>query len=148
MICTVLFVCGRDAKEYGSILIVDRYDWDLLDRFVSNIEVIGQMSMYTVGVDDTAEELKQMIAQGRSLAQRYHVTITNPPYFNSSRFSEKLLAYVYDHYPLSKSDLAMIMYDQAISNLSLKHGFIAFMGEAAGKEKELLEAYEFGKALV
>ena len=53
----------RDAKEYGSILNVDRYDWDLLDRFVSNIEVIGQMSMYTVGLDDTAEDLKQMIAQ-------------------------------------------------------------------------------------
>ena len=40
----------RDAKEYGSILLVDQYDWDLLDRFVSNIEMVGQMSMYTVGL--------------------------------------------------------------------------------------------------
>ena len=49
----------KDAKEYGSILLVDQYDWDLLDRFVSNIEMVGQMSMYTVGLDNTAEKIKQ-----------------------------------------------------------------------------------------
>lgn len=73
----------KDAKEYGSILTVDQYDWDLLYRFVSNIEVIGQLSMYTVGLDDTAEQLKQIIAQGKVLAQKYHVTTTNPPYMGS-----------------------------------------------------------------
>ncbi len=95
----------RDAKEYGSILTVDQYDWDLLDRFVSNIEVIGQMSMYTVGLDDTAEELKQMIAQGRALSQKYHVTTTNPPYMGGSGMNAKLTDYVKKCYPDSKYDL-------------------------------------------
>ena len=117
----------RDAKEYGSILKVDGYNWDLLYRFATDIDVVGQLSMYTLGLDETSEQLQQIIAQGKTLAQRYHVTITNPPYFNSSRFSEKLLEFVNDNYPLSKSDLAMIMYDQAISDLSLKHGLIAFI---------------------
>ena len=95
----------RDAKEYGSILNVDRYDWDLLDRFVSNIEVIGQMSMYTVGLDDTAEELMQMIAQGRTLSQKYHVTTTNPPYMGGSGMNAKLTDYVKRCYSDSKYDL-------------------------------------------
>ena len=95
----------KDAKEYGSILTVDRYDWDLLDRFVSNIEMIGQMSMYTVGLDDTAEELRQMIAQGRVLAQKYHVATTNPPYMGSSAMGSKLLSYIRKHYSQGKSDL-------------------------------------------
>ena len=33
---------------------------------------------------NTAEKLKQVIAQGKILVQRYHVTITNPPYFNGT----------------------------------------------------------------
>lgn len=95
----------KDAKEYGSILTVDQYDWDLLDRFVSNIEVIGQLSMYTVGLDDTAEELKQQIAQGKVLAQKYHVTTTNPPYMGSGNMPEKLANYAKKEYPLTKIDL-------------------------------------------
>lgn len=95
----------RDAKEYGSILTVDKYDWDLLDRFVSNVEVIGQLSMYTVGLDDTAEELKQLIAQGKALAQKYHVTTTNPPYMGSSAMGSKLLSFIRKHYSQGKSDL-------------------------------------------
>ena len=95
----------KDAKEYGSILTVDQYDWDLLDRFVSNIEVIGQLSMYTVGLDDTAEELKQQIAQGKVLAQKYHVATTNPPYMGSGNMPEKLANYAKKEYPLTKIDL-------------------------------------------
>ena len=102
----------RDAKEYGSILNVERYDWDLLERFVSNIEVIGQMSMYTVGLYDTAEELKQMIAQGKVLAQKYHVTVTNPPYMGLSSMDDKTLTYVKGHYFDSKSDLYAVFIER------------------------------------
>ena len=83
----------KDAKEYGSILLVDRYDWDLLDRFASNIEMVGQMNMYTVGLDDTVEKIKQMIAQGKVLVQKYHVATTNPPYMAVSKGNEKLNLY-------------------------------------------------------
>ena len=105
----------RDAKEYGSILTVDRYDWDLLDRFVSNIELIGQMSMYTVGLDDTAEELKQMIAQGRVLAQKYHVTTTNPPYMAISSASPKLNEYINNNYVGGKTDLFSVFIERCIA---------------------------------
>ena len=70
----------KDAKEYGSILTVDSYDWELLDRFVSKWKILGQMSMDTLGLDETAEILRFLIAQGEVLAHKYHVSVTNPPY--------------------------------------------------------------------
>ena len=95
----------KDAKEYGSILTVDACDWDLLHRFVSDNEVTGQMSMYTVGIDGTAEQLGKMIAQGKLLTQNYHVATTNPPYMAITNASEKLYAYVFEKYPDAKADL-------------------------------------------
>ncbi len=116
----------KDAKEYGSILTVDNYDWDLLDRFVSNIEVVGQISMDTMGLDDTAEELKQLVAQGRVLAQKYHVTITNPPYMSITNGDPKLNEYVKDNYPDSKSDLFAVFIEQC-HRISKKNAFFAMI---------------------
>ena len=108
----------KDAKEYGSILTVDQYDWDLLSRFVSSSEMSGQMSMYTIGLDDTAEELEQMIAQGRILAQKYHVTSTNPPYMSSGNFSEKLQKLIKRKYPACKSDLYAVFIERCSELIS------------------------------
>jgi len=120
----------KDAKEYGSILTVDQYDWSLLERFASNIEVVGQLSMYTVGLDDTAEELKQIIAQGKTLAQKYHVTITNPPYMGGSGMSSKLDAFVKEHYPDSKNDLFAVFIEKC-GNLILSNGYQAMITQQA-----------------
>ena len=53
-----------DAKEYGSILNVDEYDWDLLRRFVNNADIGSQISFDTYGLDETAEKLKELIEIG------------------------------------------------------------------------------------
>ena len=108
----------KDAKEYGSILNVDQYDWDLLDRFISNVEMIGQMSMYTVGLEETAQDLKQMIAQGKVLAEKYHVTTTNPPYMAISNSSQKLNEYVKKHFPDSKADMFGVFIEQCMRMLN------------------------------
>ena len=123
---TGLLDAFRDAKEYGSILTVDQYDWDLLDRFVSNIEVIGQLSMYTVGLDDTAEELKQLVAQGKALAQKYHVTTTNPPYMALANGNGKLNDFVKRYYPDSKADLFAVFMERC-KELTAKNGFISMI---------------------
>ena len=120
----------KDAKEYGSILAVDQYDWDLLNRFVSNVELVGQLSMYTVGLDDTAEQLRQIIAQGKTLAQKYHVTITNPPYMGNKSMDSSLLSYVQKHYPDSKADLFAVFIEKC-SSLTTHNGFQAMITQHA-----------------
>ena len=79
---------------------------------MSDNEVIGQMSMYTVGIDETAEQLKQMIAQGKVLAQKYHVTTTNPPYMAITNASDKLYAYVFEKFREAKADLYSVFIER------------------------------------
>lgn len=93
-----------DAKEYGSILTVEEYDFKLLERFVSDNEPTGQISLETVGIEDTKEALLQMIAQGKVLGQKYHVVVTNPPYISGSNMNMKLNGFIKENYADYKSD--------------------------------------------
>jgi len=101
-----------DAKEYGSILTVEEYDFELLERFVSDSEPTGQISLETVGIEDTKEALLQMIAQGKVLGQKYWVVVTNPPYAAGSNLSMKVNNYLKKNYPDSKSDLFAVFIER------------------------------------
>ena len=116
-----------DAKEVGSILTIDTYDWNLLYRFVSSTKTEGQISFETMGLEETQKKIGNIINQGRLLSQKYEVVITNPPYLSSSRFSPKLDAYVKANYEDSKNDLSMTMYKRSITKLSKKNCFVAFI---------------------
>ncbi|EHO18586.1 hypothetical protein HMPREF9623_00054 [Stomatobaculum longum] len=101
-----------DAKEYGSILNVENYNWDLLRRFVAAADTARQISMESVGVDDTAEQLNQLIDIGETLARKYSVVVTNPPYMASSGMNAKLSNYLKETYPCSKGDLFAVFIEK------------------------------------
>ena len=94
----------KDAKEYGSILDVENYNWNLLKRFASSNSVEGQLSLDAIGIDDTKGKLLHMIAIGEVMANKYEVVITNPPYMGSNGMSVKLNNYVKTYYADSKAD--------------------------------------------
>lgn len=116
----------KDAKEYGSILKVDPYDWDLLDRFVANTEVIGQLSMYTVGLDETQEELQNILELGKCLSQKYHTVTTNPPYMDGGNMDSKLSEYVKKHYEAGKNDLFSVFICRC-RDMCIKSGIISMI---------------------
>lgn len=95
----------HDAKEYGSMLTVDNYDWDLLHRFAETTSVMGQLSMDTVGIDESQNRLNLLVTIGQALANKYLVTVTNPPYMPVSHGSIKLQKFAKTYYPNSKADL-------------------------------------------
>ena len=95
-----------DAKEYGSILNVESYNWDLLRRFVAAEDTDGQISMDSVGVEDTAEQLNRLIDIGETMARKYWVTCTNPPYMGLKKMTPQLVDMVSVDYEIAKSDLA------------------------------------------
>ena len=95
----------KNSKEYGSILTVDQYDWELLERFVSQIKTIGQLSFEAVGLDGTAEQLNQLIVQGKVLSQKYNIVTTNPPYMSSSLMPDGLKRFLSEKYVEFKNDL-------------------------------------------
>lgn len=115
-----------DAKEYGSILNVESYNWDLLRRFVAAEDTDGQISMDSVGVEDTAEQLNRLIDIGETMAQKYWVTCTNPPYAGMSKMNADLNIFVQDNYADYKSDMFSVFVVKA-SHMTLKNGFCAFL---------------------
>ena len=101
-----------DAKEYGSILNVESYNWDLLRRFVAAEDTDGQISMDSVGVEDTAEQLNRLIDIGETMARKYWVTVTNPPYAGTSNLSANVNNFVKKNYPDSKADLFAVFIER------------------------------------
>lgn len=102
---TELLDIFTDAKEYGSILNVNQYDWDLLQRYVESVSTAGQLSFDAIGIEDTQAKLLYLFEIAKTMAQKYHVVVTNPPYMGSSGMSAKLSDYVKKNYPDSKADL-------------------------------------------
>ncbi|MFG6367348.1 MAG: BREX-1 system adenine-specific DNA-methyltransferase PglX [Lachnospiraceae bacterium] len=102
----------KDAKEYGSILNVENYDWELLRRFVESTNVVGQLSLDDLGLEQTKEKLQTLIAIGETMARKYEVVVTNPPYMGISNGNTKLNEYVKKNYPDSKSDLFAVFIER------------------------------------
>lgn len=101
-----------DAKEYGSILNVENYNWDLLRRFVAAEDTAGQISMDSVGVEDTAEQLNRLIDIGETMARKYWVTCTNPPYMGGRNIGNGLGEKIQELYPDGKSDLFAVFIER------------------------------------
>lgn len=101
-----------DAKEYGSILNIESYNWDLLRVFVAANDTAGQISMDSVGLEDTAEQLNQLIDIGETMARKYDVVVANPPYMGNAGFSSKLAEHAKSNYANSKNDLYSIMIER------------------------------------
>ena len=115
-----------DAKEYGSILNVESYNWDLLRRFVAAEDTDGQISMDSVGVEDTAEQLNRLINIGDTMARKYWITVTNPPYAGTSNLSAKVNNFVKKNYPDSKADLFAVFIERC-RQMTVNNGFQAMI---------------------
>lgn len=120
----------NDAKEYGSLLNVEDYDWELLEKFVENTDTESQISFDTFGLDDTAEQLKQLIKIGKVMAQKYETVATNPPYAGTSNLSAKVNNFVKKNYPDSKADLFAVFIERCGEMLK-KNGYQAMITQHA-----------------
>lgn len=116
----------NDAKEYGSLLNVEDYDWELLEKFVENTDTESQISFDTYGLDETAEQLKQLIKIGKVMAQKYEIVATNPPYAGTSNLSAKVNNFVKKNYPDSKADLFAVFIERCGEMLK-KNGYQAMI---------------------
>ena len=116
----------NDAKEYGSLLNVEDYDWELLEKFVENTDTESQISFDTYGLDETAEQLKRLIRIGKVVAQKYEIVATNPPYAGTSNLSAKMNNFVKKNYPDSKADLFAVFIERC-GEILKKNGYQAMI---------------------
>ena len=102
----------RDAKEYGSILKVENYNWELLRRFVSSADAGEQVTLDSADLEVTAEQLLTLIDIAETMERKYDVVVTNPPYMGSSGMDAKLSDFVKKNYPDSKTDLFAVFIER------------------------------------
>lgn len=115
-----------DAKEYGSILNVPEYNWALLRRFVDGIDDEVQISLESAGVEQTAEELQKLIDLGETMARKYDVIVTNPPYMGYANMDAVLVNCVKENYPNAKSDMSTVFMERCMT-MSNPKGFVAMI---------------------
>ena len=95
----------KDAREYGSILNIDDYNWNVLNNFVADLDTNGQISFESVGSEETQESLLKIVSVGKNLGQKYKAVVTNPPYMSNKGMNEKLNIYVQNYYNNVKNDM-------------------------------------------
>lgn len=111
-----------DAKEYGSILNITECNEKLLRSFVGNYDVDQQMSIDTIGIDETKDILLKLIDLSYVMIKKYDVVCTNPPYMGLRNMSQKLSDYCKNNYPLTSTDLFSCFIEKGF-NYSKHNGY-------------------------
>ena len=114
-----------DAKEYGSILTITPQDWDAL--YARFDEVTDESSFHRESI---RKKLLPLVRVAQTLAQKYDVVVTNPPYMGSSGMGAKLAEYVKKNYPDSKSDLFAV-FIEVCSRMAKQNGYQAMITQHA-----------------
>ena len=114
-----------DAKEYGSILTITPQDWDAL--YARFDEVTDESSFHRESI---RKKLLPLVRVAQTLAQKYDVVVTNPPYMGASNMNSDLSEYVKKYYPDSKSDLFAV-FIEVCSRMAKQNGYQAMITQHA-----------------
>lgn len=114
-----------DAKEYGSILTITPQDWDAL--YARFDEVADVSSFHRESI---RKKLLPLVRVAQTLAQKYDVVVTNPPYMGASNMNSDLSEYVKKYYPDSKSDLFAV-FIEVCSRMAKQNGYQAMITQHA-----------------
>lgn len=141
----------HDAKEYGSIISVADYDWDLLHQFAAEFDINGEMNLFdSFGIEATQQRLQELVAVGEVLAQKYEVVVTNPPYMGASNMNPKLNEFIKQKYADYKSDFFSAFIIRA-SEMSKQEGYCGFFTPYVWmfiQSYEKLRKYLYSKATI
>ena len=118
-----------DSKEYGSILYVENYNWQLLRKFIKSIDANGQMALDTIGIEHTSDQMYKLVEIGEVMAHKYNVVLTNPPYMGLRNMSPKLFDYVMSKHPMTKNDLFGVFIQICIDRFCDESGFVSMISQ-------------------
>jgi hypothetical protein len=100
----------EDAKEYGSILKLPKFDFDKIAAEYTQFS--KNPAIDTFG--DVPNSPDAIIKQAKLMSDQYDCVVTNPPYMGNKGMNPILKKYAKDNYPDSKSDLFAMF---------IEHGF-------------------------
>ncbi|MBC2398730.1 BREX-1 system adenine-specific DNA-methyltransferase PglX [Clostridium tetanomorphum] len=102
-----------DAKEYGSILEVEKLNFKVLKQRLKEIEdeqnfTFGDYRRMLIDV------LPMIIKQAEIMSGKYEVCVTNPPYMGIRSMGDKLANYLRKKYTNTKNDISTVFMDKCI----------------------------------
>lgn len=87
----------KDAKEIGSLLIVENNDYSKLTKELENDNTIFGLEL--------RKKVIPLIKQANILSSKYDIVDTNPPYMNNGVMQNKLKSYINYFYKDERSDM-------------------------------------------
>lgn len=108
----------RNAKEIGSLLILENYDYSELKKIINE-----DMTIFGI---ELKEKLIPIIKIAEILSKKYDIVVTNPPYLNNSVMSSTLKKYLEKKYKDSKTDLCTTFME---INFIKNDGFLAIINQ-------------------
>ena len=108
----------KNAKEIGSLLLLDNNDYSNLEKTIKNDSTIFGIEL--------RDKLLPIIKIANILSKKYNIVVTNPPYMNTTSMSNNLKNYINENYTDYKYDLfsAFVIRN---STLACENGFMGFM---------------------
>lgn len=107
----------KNAKEIGSLLIVEEKNYEKLENEIINNETIFGLEL---------QRLIPIMNCAKILSQKYDVVVTNPPYMGNRGMDVKLADYVRDNYYDYKTDMFSAFIKQAYQ-LTKNSGYYAMI---------------------
>ena len=115
----------KHAKEIGSLISVDRYDYKSFVEYLGNCSLSGQLTLESDHwLRVVMPEMKRLAKQASIMSEKYAVVCTNPPYMN--KLEGQLKKFVIEEYKPYSGDLfSVFMYKNF--EYCRPNGYSAFM---------------------
>lgn len=97
----------KDAQDYGSLTHVSPQNWEILYARFDEIE-----SDITIYREIVLKQLVPLVQVAKTLSQKYHAVITNPPYLGGGGMNEKLAEFAREKYFEAKNDLFSVFIER------------------------------------
>lgn len=116
-----------DAKEYGSILNVEKRDYDgFLEAWKLTAEATLGNVVMMLWYNACNTIVPKLVRQAQILSSKFDCVITNPPYMGASGMGVKLSNFVKKYYPNTKADMSTVFMEKTV-NLAKRAGFMGMI---------------------
>ena len=115
----------KDAKELGSLISVEKNDYEQFIEYLDCCITTGQMSIDSdIWVREMKPYMKKIAIQASIMSKKFSVVCTNPPYLN--KFEGQLKKFVVEKYKPYSGDLFSVFMYRSFDYCK-PNGYTAFM---------------------
>ncbi|NFO13001.1 BREX-1 system adenine-specific DNA-methyltransferase PglX [Clostridium botulinum] len=114
-----------DAKEYGSILEVEKVNFEALKQRLREIEDDDDLRFGDYR-KMLLNRVPMLIKQGKIMSRFYEVCVTNPPYMGRRNMGNKLKKFLDVNFDEAKNDLSTVFISKGLSYVK-EHEYLAMI---------------------